>query len=256
MTETAALEGLLDTMRASAPATLADRVLATWVRVPARFGDVFIAITDQGIAKVAPAEVIDGDGEQFAAEYRAQFDRPIMAGTHVPPGIEEALRSGNATALSYDLRGLSKFEQAVLRKTLEIPSGEVRPYAWVAREIGRPGAVRATGTALGRNPVPVLIPCHRVTRSDGQPGNYAYGPALKERLLVAEEVDLDAMRALAGAGVHYIGDDTTHVVCYPTCHHARQTAPAHRRTFRSFAAALSLGYSACVDCRPALAESA
>ena len=67
----------------------------------------------------------------------------------------------------------------MLTKTLEIPSGEVRPYGWVAREIGRPKAVRAVGSALGRNPVPVLIPCHRVVRSDGHVGNYGLGVPMK-----------------------------------------------------------------------------
>jgi O-6-methylguanine DNA methyltransferase len=170
--------------------------------------------------------------------------------------VERALRTGDGRALTYDLRGLSEFEEAVLRKTLEIPRGEVRPYGWVAREIGRPGAVRATGTALGRNPVPLLIPCHRVIRSDGQPGNYGFGPAMKEDLLAAEDIDLDAMKALAARGMHFLGSDTTHIVCYPSCRHARRITPAHRREFRSLRAATSAGYRPCLQCRPALATSA
>ena len=70
--------------------------------------------------------------------------------------------------LQFDLRRLSPFERDVLRKTLEIPRGEARTYGWIAREIGRPGAVRAVGSALNKNPIPLLIPCHRVVRSDGQ----------------------------------------------------------------------------------------
>ncbi len=56
-----------------------------------------------------------------------------------------------------------------------IPRGQTRPYAWVAERAGRPKAVRAVGSALGRNPVPLLIPCHRVTRSDGSLGDYVFG---------------------------------------------------------------------------------
>jgi O-6-methylguanine DNA methyltransferase len=63
--------------------------------------------------------------------------------------------------------------RALNNVSLEIPPGEVRPYSWIAREIGRPGAVRATGSALAKNPVPLLIPCHRVVRSDGRIGKYS-----------------------------------------------------------------------------------
>src|SRR2546425_10684195 len=79
--------------------------------------------------------------------------------------------------MRFDVRGLTAFEQAVWRKTREIPRGEVRPYGWVAREIGRPAAVRAVGTALANNPIPYFIPCHRVVRTDGHIGNYGGGGA-------------------------------------------------------------------------------
>ncbi len=68
---------------------------------------------------------------------------------------------------------LTPFERAVLKATLEIPFGETRTYAWVARQVGKPGAVRAVGQALRKNPYPLLIPCHRVIRSDGTLGKYA-----------------------------------------------------------------------------------
>jgi O-6-methylguanine DNA methyltransferase len=156
----------------------------------------------------------------------------------------------------FDLGGLSEFEQAVLRKAMEIPRSETRPYAWIASEIGRPGAVRAAGSALGRNPVPILIPCHRVVRSDGEAGNYAFGPELKQRLLRDEAVDLEGVRRLAGAGVHYVASDTTGVACYPTCHHARRITPAHRAGFRTLAQAIEAGFRPCRHCRPALGQSA
>ncbi|NTV29772.1 MAG: MGMT family protein [Candidatus Omnitrophica bacterium] len=68
---------------------------------------------------------------------------------------------------------LTEFERAVLAATLTIPFGETRSYAWVAGKIGCPKAVRAVGTALRKNPWPLIVPCHRVVRSDGSPGKYA-----------------------------------------------------------------------------------
>ena len=68
---------------------------------------------------------------------------------------------------------LTPFERSVLKATLEIPFGETRTYAWVARQVGKPGAARAVGQALRKNPYPLIIPCHRVIRSDGTLGKYA-----------------------------------------------------------------------------------
>ena len=89
----------------------------------------------------------------------------------LPPRLADAivrrLGGDRRVRIDLDLRGHSPFEQDVWRKALEIPRGEVRPYGWVAAEIGRPRAVRAVGTALGHNPVPLIVPCHRVVRTDG-----------------------------------------------------------------------------------------
>ncbi|MBF0593417.1 MAG: MGMT family protein [Candidatus Omnitrophica bacterium] len=71
------------------------------------------------------------------------------------------------------IKKLTSFEAAVLKAALAIPFGETRTYAWVAERIGKPGAVRAVGTALRKNPWPLIIPCHRVIKSDGSLGKYA-----------------------------------------------------------------------------------
>jgi O-6-methylguanine DNA methyltransferase len=139
---------------------------------------------------------------------------------------------------------------------LEIPKGEVRSYGWVAREIGRPKAVRAVGSALGHNPVPVVIPCHRVVRSDGMIGNYALGAPMKRELLDTEGVDVEGIEQLAASGVRYVGSDTTHVFCVPTCHDARRVTERHRVTFRSERDATTRGYRPCKHCRPAEERSA
>jgi methylated-DNA-[protein]-cysteine S-methyltransferase len=109
-----------------------------------------------------------------------------------PPDLLRAVKdhlAGRQRFRAVDLSGLTPFQQRVLNKTSEIPRGQVRPYGWVAREIGAPGATRAVGTALGHNPIPYLIPCHRVVRTDGSLGEYSGGgPAMKERVLAFEGV--------------------------------------------------------------------
>ncbi|MFQ5827439.1 MAG: methylated-DNA--[protein]-cysteine S-methyltransferase [Dehalococcoidia bacterium] len=85
-----------------------------------------------------------------------------------------------------DLEGTTPFQQEVWAQTRLIPPGQTRSYGWVARRMGRPRAVRAVGGALARNPVPLLIPCHRVVRSDGGLGGYGGGLEMKRRLLQIE----------------------------------------------------------------------
>ncbi|HEY8314207.1 MAG TPA: MGMT family protein [Candidatus Baltobacteraceae bacterium] len=85
-----------------------------------------------------------------------------------------------------DISDLTPFEQAALKAAAQIPPGEVRSYAWVAREIGRPRAARAVGQAMARNPLPLLFPCHRVVDSNGDLHNYGYGIEMKARLLKME----------------------------------------------------------------------
>lgn len=81
-----------------------------------------------------------------------------------------------------DLAG-TPFQKKVWQETRTIPFGETRTYADIAKAIGHPKAVRAVGTALGKNPACVVVPCHRVVPSSGGIGNYAYGKAMKKWLL-------------------------------------------------------------------------
>ncbi|MEU1720573.1 methylated-DNA--[protein]-cysteine S-methyltransferase [Nonomuraea sp. NPDC005692] len=237
----------LAALATDAPAGLLDRIAARWVSVPAPIGELRVAFTDQGVAYVHA-------GDDFTASFRKRFGRPLLAADRPPAGLVPALRTGRLGKVALDLRGVSGFQRDVLDAVRTIPRGEVRPYSWVAAQIGRPRAVRAVGTALGANPVPLLVPCHRVVRSDGVTGDYVFGPAAKERLLLAEGVDLDRVRALAGERVFYLASDTTGVVCFPTCHNARRITPAHRHGFRSVAQARAAGYRPCRTCRPAQAE--
>ena len=151
-----------------------------------------------------------------------------------------------------DLLGLTPFQQQVLAKVREIPRGEVRPYTWVAREIGLPKAVRAVGTALRKNPIPLLIPCHRVVRSEGTLGDYAAGnPALKERILRFEGVDLLALKRLRRLGKRFRGSRNTHIFCLPTCYSRKWAQERHTVYFASATEARRAGYRPCKLCRPA-----
>ena len=79
------------------------------------------------------------------------------------------------------------FQQKVYEVVGRIPFGQTRSYKWVAGKAGNPEAVRAAGQALKRNPFPLVIPCHRVVKSDGKTGGYIWGSKVKERLLTLEK---------------------------------------------------------------------
>lgn len=85
-----------------------------------------------------------------------------------------------------EMDSASHFYRAVWHETRSIPYGETRSYAWVAQQIGRPRASRAVGQALGRNPLPIVVPCHRVVGSDGGLCGFGGGLDMKRRLLELE----------------------------------------------------------------------
>jgi O-6-methylguanine DNA methyltransferase len=254
------LEAALASLASPAPSTLEARVDAATgladlqLVVDGPTGPLRVAFGKAGASLVAAAATASPDDEhQFASAFAARYPQrrlhrapPDMA---LPRALLSALSGGKAPKC--DLSSCSPFQRAVLEKTAQIPRGQVRPYGWVAREVGHEGATRAVGTALGRNPVPVLVPCHRVVRTDGHIGNYALGPDAKRRLLAAEGVDLDELARLAASGARFTGVTTTGVFCLPTCHHVRRSAPAHRVMFPSALRAADAGYRPCLSCRPA-----
>src|SRR6266545_8078967 len=255
---------LRDLGRVRAPAGFAERVLVAAGIVPGGadlyadletvIGVLHVAWNGDGLSALRRAS----EGDDFARWFAQRLGRSVVR-VAAPPDrlagqVAEAI-AGRSGRVRFDLAGLSPFEQEVLRKTLEIPRGEVRPYAWVAREIGRPRAVRAVGTALATNPIPVLIPCHRVVRSDGVIGNYgAGGPVAKRKILDAEGVGVSRLEELAARGVRFLGSETTHIFCMPTCYH--RVTDRHLVTFRSEQEARGRGYRPCKDCRPAGATAA
>lgn len=240
----------------TAPGTVIDHVLRAtdlvdeYTIVDGPTGPAFVAWNGRGITAFVPAEAVDGD-TGFEARHPRPATRVERPPERLASHLRRALTTGKLGRLAIDLSSIGEFQRMVLRKCAEIPPGEIRPYGWIAREIGNPGAVRAVGTALGRNPVPVLIPCHRVVRTDGRIGNYAYGAAMKRRLLEHEGVDPIEIEAIARRGIRLVGSDTTRIYCYPTCHNAKRITDVHRIEFRSERDAETSGYRACRVCRPA-----
>lgn len=213
-------------------------------------GIVFVAFNPRGVSAVGHGD----DSNAFENQFTERFGRSIFSTREPNRVLDRQIRSAlNAEIVSHlpiDFRGLSDFTVAVLRKTSEIPYGEVRPYSWVADEIGRPHANRAVGSALAANPVPLLIPCHRVVRSDGHIGEYSFGEDQKQKLLEGENVNVEELEENASSGRRYLGSATTHIFCHPTCRNARRITPTHQRWFAAIDKAVDAGYRPCKVCRP------
>ena len=252
------LEAALASLATHAPSTLAPDVLVEvgladrFARFVSPIGPLVVAWNGIGVSMVESAM----DDRSFEAAHRSRTGRPAYVTSALPARLEAAigrrLDGDRRVRIDLDLRGHTDFERDVWAKALEIPVGEVRPYGWIASEIGRPRAVRAVGTALGHNPVPLIVPCHRVVRADGTIGQYSLGgPANKRMILRAEGLDPDGLERQARVGIRFVGSDTTHIVCLPTCHHVRRITVAHRMTFRSLSDAIEGGYRSCLACKPA-----
>ena len=256
----ALIEAALHDLAVAAPKGLSDRTLIAvgladaYAPIDTAIGQIWVAFNGLGVSSVESAV----SAAAFEARALATRGRRAHGVSVLPPrlasAIQRRLAGDRRVNIPVDLRGHTAFETDVWMKALEIPRGEVRPYGWIAAEIGRPKAVRAVGTALGHNPVPLIVPCHRVVRSDGMLGQYSLGGAANKRTLLASEgLDPDGMEGLARSGIRYIGSDMTWVYCLPTCHNAQRIAEKHRVAFRSAGDGARAGYRACRECRPAAA---
>lgn len=85
------------------------------------------------------------------------------------------------------MKGYTPFQQAVWKACMEIPAGQTRSYKWIAERIGKPGAVRAVGNALGKNPFAPTVPCHRVIKSDGTPGGFSAPGGVRAKLALLKK---------------------------------------------------------------------
>jgi O-6-methylguanine DNA methyltransferase len=163
--------------------------VGTWtILTPAPGLVLHLAATDRGICGLSFVEsTLQFLAEMARATGIEEWDRdsdPVLG--HAAAQLDEYFTARRrAFQLPLDLRG-TPFQQKVWNALLEIPYGETRSYAELARSIGAPKAYRAVGAANGANPIAIIIPCHRVISSGGGLGGYGGGVPLKRRLLALE----------------------------------------------------------------------
>jgi AraC family transcriptional regulator of adaptative response/methylated-DNA-[protein]-cysteine methyltransferase len=153
----------------------------SWGLAQTPFGLMFAASTSRGIAML---EFVDGDftfDPHLTPLPNARYTRDDA----VAESVAKRAFGEDPTPLHLHVRG-TNFQLRVWNALLNVPSGAVKTYADLARDIGAPTAARAVGNALGANPVAVLIPCHRVIASTGIVGNYKWGTQKKRALLAWE----------------------------------------------------------------------
>ncbi len=153
-------------------------------------GDVLIAASDAGICEIS--YLANHDRYESLREIERRGFLVYENASAVQPAIEQLHEyfehERKDFSLPLDLTGVTPFTRDVLMATNAIPYGKVQTYGEVATTIGKPRASRAVGNALGRNPIPVIIPCHRVILSSGAMGWYTGGPEIKRTLLGIEGV--------------------------------------------------------------------
>ena len=151
-----------------------------------------IAWTERGVCAV---QIPEGDDATTRRRLLRQWDATTEEDP--PPGVAAtverivALLAGDNVDFAdcaLDLRGTSEFERAVYRAALEIPAGQTLTYGEMAAKLGDRGAARAVGRALGDNPVPIIVPCHRIVAANGKTGGFSApgGAVTKQRMLAIE----------------------------------------------------------------------
>jgi methylated-DNA-[protein]-cysteine S-methyltransferase len=156
---------------------------------PSPLGDLLVAVTPRGLVKISYTDLYPTEAalEQIAARISPRVLQDPAAVDEPRRQLDEYF-SGRRREfeLPLDWSLIRGFTREVLDRTARIPYGQVATYGEVARDIGKPRASRAAGNALGANPIPIVVPCHRVIRSGGVLGNYGGGPERKVQLLELE----------------------------------------------------------------------
>ena len=172
--ERAAAEGLLD---------------VAYDLVDTPLGDLLVAVTDRGLCRIEFDPEPDRDLEPLARDFGLRVLR-------APKAVDESRRElseyfeGSRTRfeLPLDLRVAAEFRLRVMNELARVPYGSVTTYGALAAKAGRPAAARAVGTIMNRNPVPIVLPCHRVVGASGSLVGYGGGLERKEQLLRFEGV--------------------------------------------------------------------
>lgn len=175
--------------RLAASAAAADLLEVAFTVVPSPVGDLVIAATPRGLVRVGFTvvdsidDIVAGLATQISPRVLESRARLGFAARQLDDYFSG---SRSALDLPLDLQLVTGFRRDVVTSLPSIEPGSTATYGEVARLVGNPGAARAVGTACARNPLPVVLPCHRVVRNDGSMGRYAGGAAAKAVLLVLE----------------------------------------------------------------------
>lgn len=162
---------------------MGDMCEITFATLDTQVGTLTTVVSPRGVRRI----VLPGDDAEQAI--RETGARPGLVGPVLGQLAEYFAGTRTAFDVPLDLEGLPRFRAKVLRALQHVPFGETITYRGLAVVVDNPGAVRAVGTACARNPLPVLIPCHRVVRSDGHLGRYRGGEEMKRFLLALEGYD-------------------------------------------------------------------
>ena len=154
-------------------------------------GNVLVAATDRGVCRIS----YDVEPERVADELARRFGVRVLRSPRAVDRVRRELDeyfAGTRTAFDVpvDLRVAADFSRRVLEELAKVPHGQVTTYGALAHEAGRPRAARAVGTVMNRNPIPIVLPCHRVVGSNGSLVGYA-GGLERKRLLLSLEGALD-----------------------------------------------------------------
>jgi len=220
-------------------------------------GPILIAATETGISLV---EYLGRKGAKGSWLFQQSGLEPESGGAELARFHEELMDylAGRRTSLDWplDLRfASSDFHRAVLKATAGVPYGAVSSYAGIAQDMGKPTAVRAVAQALRHNPVPIVVPCHRIIGSGGSLVGYSGNRiGLKEQLLGIEGVRTERRRrdARIDRRAMYAWDHSCREYCLPTCGDISKRAIGRVTLFASSREARALGLSPCEDCRPDL----
>ena len=152
------------------------------------FGNLFVAFNEKGISGSALIEI--ASLKDFCKKVENRTGVSCQETDSFPKHLTDGLclwsDKNDSSKLTFDLTNSTSFQQEVWRACQQIPAGSTVSYSELASTVGRPKAVRAVGSALGANPFLILVPCHRVLRSNGELGGFAGGLDLKLRLLQKE----------------------------------------------------------------------
>ena len=232
--------------RAGVPAHRYDR----YVRVGSPVGELYVA-HGRGAVTGSAAVAWHAGAEGFETAYRARTGRSVLPVDKPPPGLLGALRTGRDKLLRYEFGPVAPEQRAVLEAVRAIPFGQLRPAAWLVREVGGVLSPEEALSAARANPAPALVPTHRLSLPDGTPADVGLPAGFAELLRDREGIDEERVDRFARSGARFLGSGTTRIFCYPTCANARRITERHEVPFSSADQAGAAGFRACLSCRPA-----